>query len=450
MDKETKLIMKQISIVSKGLVILLASVLLAGVEATSSFAQVIPLVEIPSSINPVGSGARALGMGGAFIAVADDATAASWNPGGLIQLETPEVSIVGAYFQRDEDNTFGERPDASGLEDVSKGSVNYLSATYPFNALNRNMVISINYQNLYDFTRHWKFPLVSESGDLSLSQKVKIEQEGNLAAIGFAYCVQVTPRLSFGLTLNIWEDGLYDNGWEQNTKQSGSGTFLGLPFSYTRHNTEEYSFSGLNANLGMLWNLTNNITIGAVLKTPFTADLEHRSTSDLTTTTNSSSTPPSDKDEKLDMPMSYGIGFSYRFSDRFTAVIDIYRTEWDDYLLTDADGNETSPINNKSKDEADIDPTNQLRVGCEYLHIADSYVVPIRGGFFYDPAPAEGSPDEYYGISLGSGYARGKVVFDIAYQFRWGNDVGSHLYEGLDFSQDMREHTLYTSIIYHF
>ncbi len=56
-------------------------------------------LEIPSTFNPVGSGARALGMGNAFIAVADDATAASWNPGGLIQLGCPEVSVVGAFFQ---------------------------------------------------------------------------------------------------------------------------------------------------------------------------------------------------------------------------------------------------------------------------------------------------------------------------------------------------------------
>jgi len=47
---------------------------------------------VPSSINPVGSGARAIGMGGAFIGVADDATAASWNPGGLIQLENPRAN----------------------------------------------------------------------------------------------------------------------------------------------------------------------------------------------------------------------------------------------------------------------------------------------------------------------------------------------------------------------
>ena len=67
-----------------------------------AFAQQIERVEIPSSLNPVGSGARALGMGGAFIAVADDATSASWNPGGLIQLETPETSVVGFFFHRSE------------------------------------------------------------------------------------------------------------------------------------------------------------------------------------------------------------------------------------------------------------------------------------------------------------------------------------------------------------
>ena len=65
-------------------------------HATGAYGQAIGRAEIASSFNPVGSGARALGMGGAFIAVADDATAASWNPGGLIQLEKPEISAVGS------------------------------------------------------------------------------------------------------------------------------------------------------------------------------------------------------------------------------------------------------------------------------------------------------------------------------------------------------------------
>ncbi len=77
------------------------------------FAQV-PMIDITSTPNPVGSGARALGMGGAFIAVADDATAASWNPGGLVQLERPELSAVGEGFYRAENNKFADHPESSG------------------------------------------------------------------------------------------------------------------------------------------------------------------------------------------------------------------------------------------------------------------------------------------------------------------------------------------------
>ena len=51
-------------------------------------------IEIGASPNPVGSGARAMGLGNAFIAIADDATAASWNPGGLSQLQQPEFSFA--------------------------------------------------------------------------------------------------------------------------------------------------------------------------------------------------------------------------------------------------------------------------------------------------------------------------------------------------------------------
>ena len=117
------------------------------------WAQISQTVEISSSPNPVGSGARALGMGGAFIGVADDATAASWNPAGLIQLETPEISAVLAYNYRNEDTTYKAFPEASGPQDVSTVDINYLSAAYPFTAFNKNMIVSLNYQHLYDFNK---------------------------------------------------------------------------------------------------------------------------------------------------------------------------------------------------------------------------------------------------------------------------------------------------------
>ena len=48
-----------------------------------------------------GAGARAFGLGGAFVAIADDASTAVWNPAGLAQLEG--LSVGGMYT-----NKFGQ------------------------------------------------------------------------------------------------------------------------------------------------------------------------------------------------------------------------------------------------------------------------------------------------------------------------------------------------------
>ncbi len=42
----------------------------------------------------IGSGARAIALGSAFVAVADDALAGYWNPAGLTQLKGPAISIA--------------------------------------------------------------------------------------------------------------------------------------------------------------------------------------------------------------------------------------------------------------------------------------------------------------------------------------------------------------------
>jgi len=41
-----------------------------------------------------GFGGRALAMGGAFVSVANDVTAAYWNPAGLMQLQYPEIGLM--------------------------------------------------------------------------------------------------------------------------------------------------------------------------------------------------------------------------------------------------------------------------------------------------------------------------------------------------------------------
>ena len=71
--------MKRVMVVSLALVMVLSAVALAdGIGAFSAFKN--------------GIGARALAMGGAFVAVASDATAMLWNPAGLAQLEDTRLS----------------------------------------------------------------------------------------------------------------------------------------------------------------------------------------------------------------------------------------------------------------------------------------------------------------------------------------------------------------------
>lgn len=414
-------------------------------------------IEFASSPNPVGSGARALGMGGAFIAVADDATAASWNPAGLIQLERPEVSIVGNWFSRSEDNDFGDQPQANGIQRVNESSINYFSAAYPFTLFNRNMIVSLNYQDLYDFTRDWDFTFIHEGGYYAEHQ-VDYTQDGGLSALGLAYAVQITPYISLGITCNIWDDDLLPSNWTQKTRYEGPGNLFGAISTYeTYYRQDDYSFSGTNFNIGFLWNVTGKLTIGGVFKTPFSADVDHdMSLSNHIINVDTGGDmwvvdlPRESHKESLDMPMSYGVGIAYRHSDRLTLSFDLHRTHWDDMIYEDYQGVKTSAISSVLESESTIDPTIQAHFGIEYLLIKPKYVVPLRAGLFYDPAPAEGGSDKYYGFTLGTGYSRKRFAFDIAYQFRYGSDVGDDIFKGGDLSQDVEEHMIYSSLIVYF
>jgi hypothetical protein len=71
--------MKRAMIVSLALILVLSAVAMAdGMGAFSAFKN--------------GVGARALAMGGAFVAVANDATAACWNPAGLASLDDTRLA----------------------------------------------------------------------------------------------------------------------------------------------------------------------------------------------------------------------------------------------------------------------------------------------------------------------------------------------------------------------
>lgn len=76
----------------------------------------------------IGCGARAIGMGEAFSAVSDDASAIYWNPAGLAQLKKAEISTMHAVWLEEINYSFFAfaKPIPSGVVAVS---VNYLAMT---------------------------------------------------------------------------------------------------------------------------------------------------------------------------------------------------------------------------------------------------------------------------------------------------------------------------------
>lgn len=60
----------------------------------------------PGAYLRLGAGARPLGMGGAFVALADDVTASYWNPAGLGQLERSQLAAMYSLMSMDRMHNF--------------------------------------------------------------------------------------------------------------------------------------------------------------------------------------------------------------------------------------------------------------------------------------------------------------------------------------------------------
>ena len=83
-------------------------------------------------------------MGGAFLARADDATAASWNPAGLSYLRVPELSLVGVS------NSF----DATRGDDFDRfdgKAVDFAAFTWPVAFGETHGAIQLSYQRALSF-----------------------------------------------------------------------------------------------------------------------------------------------------------------------------------------------------------------------------------------------------------------------------------------------------------
>jgi hypothetical protein len=149
-----------------------------------------------------GAGVRPLGLGGAFVAVANDVTAGYWNPAGLGQLAEPQFAVMYSLLSLDR-------------------KYNYVAAAYPFAALGVVSVSWINYQ------------------------VGKIEGRDRTGAI--------TGEFSNGENAFLFSYG----------KTLSSSFALGGTVKLLRHDLAQRSASGIGYDLGVLFKPGEFLTLGA-------------------------------------------------------------------------------------------------------------------------------------------------------------------------------------------
>ena len=320
------------------------------------------------NFNTIGAGARARGMGGAFIGVADDATAASWNPAGLVQLETAEASVVG-MFESYTPETDVPDFDADPYKNSHFG-FNFLSVAFPLSLGDRNIVAAVAYQKVTD--AYGKY-----DGDDRLE-----EQTGGLNSITPSLGIQLSPNISIGASVNILT-GTEDYSYEDKTGW------------YT---DQEYStdLTGTNFTIGGLFDL-NRIRFGVVFKTPFGLKIENEDRS---------------WDYTLNMPQMLGFGAAFAATENLTIAADY---EMRKYSESEYEHNETE----QTLDAGLLD-INQVRVGAEYLLMTGENILPIRFGFATTPLPTEDSNgDQVVGanITAGIGIIMGAINLDLGFEY---------------------------------
>jgi hypothetical protein len=249
---------------------LLPGMVASGVQAQNPIGTIIS-EQSRTAFTVQGAGARATGLGGAFIAVADDATAVSFNPAGLAQLLKPEVCFVGRGFRRDvayEDvaTVSGARTQLVGDSLITSTHYDplFLSGTLPLRLGGRTLALQLSAQRFIaldeDDTRDLNESPLSGTGSSVLHQSIR--QEGQIDLYSLAMAYELSERVLVGVAANQWR-GRWDLDSRSSKESGGTTSFVNFG--------QSNRLDGTNFNLGLFWRWPT-WSLGLVRRTGFHAD----------------------------------------------------------------------------------------------------------------------------------------------------------------------------------
>lgn len=405
-------------------------------------------------------GARSLAMGGAFIGLADDASAAEANPAGLTILRRPEVSIemratrTSQYF-----DTGGWYPDVTTKDfPATDTPVSFASAVIPAGKLAVALYYHAPLRLHNSVDTRGKYPATSfflgPNGPLTREECLTRTDcvEGSVYPYATSADIELTTtgvalawgsdRFSIGVALRDQKFREVATTTRADIDAVDSPVFVvserngGHAFGSADHDTTWIA--------GLKWKPNSAVGIGAVYKKGprFPAPIW-------------AGTPSSGLESGLTpvhlthfhVPDIYGVGVSWRPSSPLTVNLDVDRLSYSDLASEFVSVAEVVLVDGQVVDLEGVKgyeskDTTEVHVGVEYF-LPTRIPLAIRGGWWRDPAHSivyrgplttahevsaailfPERPDQNH-FSLGFGIAFPKWQFDAGYDESGNGSVGS-------------------------
>ncbi len=367
------------------------------------------------------AGAKAMGMGFAFTAQADDPSAIYFNPAGIVQLEGQNV-MFGVTYVNEKGGTFsGETPltrtppfiGASGTATETQKTLHFfIPNAYWTRKASPNFAYGVGIFVPFGLGQEYK----DKNSSIFRNQITKIDLKTLVVNPTVAF--KVNDVLSVGAGI----DFMYGMATLEKTPISPL-----LPAPYNLYNSKlEADGTAWGYNFGVLLTPTKSLKIGASHRSPFAMDLKD---GDVKVTNINPLIAPAFGGTALDtkgstilhMPATTTFGVAYIW-DRLTVEADADWTWWHSYRSLDITlERQVSPYLVSTSSQKQWKDVVALYVGGEY-RVTDP--LALRLGFRYDPTPVPGGtmgpelPDAdklYY--SAGAGYKVSNWTIDLAYMY---------------------------------
>ncbi len=223
-------------------------------SSSAQDADVFPPEEIFSFGMQLGTGARAIAMGGAYTSVGGDFSASFWNPAALADIK--RVEFYGSLSHLNRQNT-AEFSNIQFNPTINENEENFtrfndVGLAYPVPTQQGSLVFSFGYNRVKSYDSNFDFRAFNFSPGDSVNQAWKELETGSLNTWTASGAVAVSSNMSVGVGLNFWTGG-----------SDFQTTFREVDID------DIYDFENFTSDIGLNTNITGfNVKLGGLIDLP--------------------------------------------------------------------------------------------------------------------------------------------------------------------------------------